>query len=299
MKTLVVILGPTGVGKTDVSIKAAKHLNVPVINADSRQIFAELPIGTASPTLAQRHEVEHFFVGNHHIQDYYSASMYENDVMRLLQHLFTTSDVALLSGGSMMYIDAVSTGLDDMPTVDAATRGSCMKIFKEQGLGALLDELRQRDPEYYAVVDKNNWRRVVHSVEICRLTGTTFTSIRKSQPKTRPFKIVKIGLNRPREELYSRINMRVLKMMNDGLVEEARRVYPLRGLHSLDTVGYRELFDYFDNNSSLPDAIMKIQSDTRRYMRKQLTWFKRDESIHWFNPDDLNDIFSLIDASLV
>lgn len=299
MKTLVVILGPTGVGKTEICINVAEHLKVPVINADSRQIFAELPVGTAAPTPKQQHEVKHFFVGNHHLRDYYSASMYEDDVMNLLQQLFMTSDVALLSGGSMMYIDAVCKGLDDMPTVDSQTRSDCMKTLKEQGLNVLLDELKLRDPEYYAIVDKNNWRRVVHSVEMCRITGNTFTSLRKCQPKKRPFRILKIGLNRPREELYSRINARVLRMIDDGFVDEARRVYPLKGLQSLDTVGYRELFEYFDGTVSLSEAIMKIQSNTRRYMRKQLTWFKRDDEIHWFNPDEQDVLISFIDEYLV
>jgi tRNA dimethylallyltransferase len=298
MKNLVVILGPTGVGKTDISINVAQHLNVPIINADSRQIFIELPIGTASPTRDQQKKNRHYFVGTHHIQDYYSASLFETDVIHLLQQLFQTSDVALLSGGSMMYIDAVCNGLDDIPTVDKKTRSDCMEVLNEHGLETLLEELKQLDPSYYAIVDKNNWRRVVHAVEICRFTGKTFTSFRKYQPKPRPFNIIKVGLNRPREELYSRINMRVLQMIDAGLVDEARRVYPFKGLQSLDTVGYRELFEYFDGKLTLSEAIENIQSNTRRYMRKQLTWFKRDESIHWFNPNELNDIISFIDKSL-
>jgi tRNA dimethylallyltransferase len=297
-KTLVVILGPTGVGKTDTCIRVAKHFNIPIINADSRQIFKELPIGTAAPTQAQQQEIKHYFVGNHYIDDYYSASMYEQDILSLLGHLFVSHDLTLMSGGSMMYIDAVCNGIDDIPTVDDQTRQWMKQRLATEGLPALVEELRQLDPEHYEFVDKNNPRRVVHALEICHMTGKTYTSFRTHQIKQRPFNIIKIGLNLPREELYQRINQRVLNMFQEGLEEEARSVYPKRQLNSLSTVGYRELFDYFDGLCTLEDAIAKIQSNTRRYMRKQLTWFKKDAQIQWFSPNNIEEIINYIHKSI-
>ncbi|MBQ5982414.1 MAG: tRNA (adenosine(37)-N6)-dimethylallyltransferase MiaA [Prevotella sp.] len=297
-KTLVVILGPTGVGKTDTCIKVAKHFNVPIINADSRQIFMELPIGTAAPTQTQQQDVKHYFVGNHHIEDYYSASMFEQDALQLIDQLFASNDLALMSGGSMMYIDAVCNGIDDIPTVDDNTRQWMKQRLEHEGLPALVEELKVLDPEHYNFVDKNNPRRVVHALEICHMTGKTYTSFRTNQIKQRPFNIVKIGLNLPREELYQRINQRVLNMMQEGLEEEARKVYPKRQFNSLSTVGYRELFEYFDGLCTLEEAITKIQSNTRRYMRKQLTWFKKDDKIQWFSPNNIEEIINYISKSI-
>ncbi len=297
-KTLVVILGPTGVGKTDTCIRVAKHFNVPIINADSRQIFQEIPIGTAAPTQVQQQEIIHYFVGNHHLDDYYSASMYEQDVLSLLEKLFTSQDIALMSGGSMMYIDAVCNGIDDIPTVDEQTRQWMKQRLHDEGLPALVEELRQLDPIHYEYVDKNNPRRVVHALEICHMTGKTYTSFRTNKIKERPFQILKIGLNLPREELYQRINQRVLNMIQEGWVEEALKVYPKRELNSLHTVGYRELFDYLDGLYTLDEAIEKIQSNTRRYMRKQLTWFKRDLKIRWFSPNNIEEIINYISKSI-
>lgn len=297
-KTLVVILGPTGVGKTDTCIRVAKHFNVPIINADSRQIFQEIPIGTAAPTQVQQQEIKHHFVGNHHLDDYYSASMYEQDVLSLLEKLFTSQDIALMSGGSMMYIDAVCNGIDDIPTVDEQTRQWMKQRLHDEGLPALVEELRQLDPIHYEYVDKNNPRRVVHALEICHMTGKTYTSFRTNKIKERPFQILKIGLNLPREELYQRINQRVLNMIQEGWVEEALKVYPKRELNSLHTVGYRELFDYLDGLYTLDEAIEKIQSNTRRYMRKQLTWFKRDQKIRWFSPNNIEEIINYISKSI-
>ncbi|MBQ1760959.1 MAG: tRNA (adenosine(37)-N6)-dimethylallyltransferase MiaA [Prevotella sp.] len=297
-KTLVVILGPTGVGKTDTCIRVAKHFNVPIINADSRQIFQEIPIGTAAPTQVQQQEIIHYFVGNHHLDDYYSASMYEQDVLSLLEKLFTSQDIALMSGGSMMYIDAVCNGIDDIPTVDEQTRQWMKQRLHDEGLPALVEELRQLDPIHYEYVDKNNPRRVVHALEICHMTGKTYTSFRTNKIKDRPFQIIKIGLNLPREELYQRINQRVLNMIQEGWVEEALKVYPKRELNSLHTVGYRELFDYLDGLYTLDEAIDKIQSNTRRYMRKQLTWFKRDQKIRWFSPNNIEEIINYISKSI-
>lgn len=298
-KTLIVILGPTGVGKTELCLRIAEHLGVPIINADSRQIFAELPIGTAAPTAQQQSRVKHYFVGTHHIDDYYSASMYEEQVMSLLTNeLFAASDTAVMSGGSMMYIDAVCNGIDDIPTIDDATRQWMKQRLEQEGLPKLVEELKILDPEHWAIVDRNNPRRVVHALEICHMTGTTYTSFRQNEKKQRPFNILKIGLTRDREELYSRINNRVLQMIDDGLEQEALAVYDQRHLNSLNTVGYKEMFEYLDGLTTLDQAIFKIQSNSRRYCRKQLTWFKRDESISWFNPDNIKEIINYIDEKL-
>ena len=287
MKTLVVILGPTGIGKTETSINVAEHFSIPIVNADSRQIFYEIPIGTAAPTAEQQRLVRHFFVGTHHIQDYYSASLYEQDVIGLLDSLFAESDIAMMCGGSMMYIDAVCNGIDDIPTVDEATRTLMKHRLAEEGLPALVDELRRLDYEHWQVVDKNNPRRVVHALEICHMTGKTYSSFRTNQVRQRPFRILKIGLTAPRDILYDRINRRVLKMLDEGLVDEARRVYHLRELNALNTVGYKELFEHFDGLTTLDEAVYKIQSNSRRYCRKQQTWFKKDDSIAWFAPQNI------------
>ena len=298
-KTLVVVLGPTGVGKTELCLSLAEHLGTPIVNADSRQIFAELPIGTAAPTAEQQLRVKHYFVGNHHIEDYYSAAQYEADVMGLLEsEIFPHHDVALLTGGSMMYIDAVCKGIDDIPTVRDDIRKWMKQRLEQEGLEALVEELHRLDPEHWAIVDKKNPRRVVHALEICHQTGKTYTSFRTAEKKERPFRIVKIGLNRDRTELYDRINARVLQMMDEGLEQEARSVYPKRGLTALRTVGYKELFAYFDGEIDLGEAIRQIQSHSREYMRKQLTWFKRDEEIKWFHPDEVEAIEEYLEEVL-
>ena len=286
VKRLLVITGPTAVGKTDLTIELAQHYGIPIINADSRQLFRELKIGTAAPTEAQLKCVRHYFVGTLSIGDYYSASMYERDVMILLEQLFQTSDYALLSGGSMMYIDAVCNGIDDIPTVDDETRATMKRRLADEGLEALVEELRQLDPEHYEVVDRQNPRRVVHALEICHMTGKTYTSFRKAQKKQRPFSIVKIGLNCERDELYNRINQRVDSMMQKGLLDEARSMIDYRHENALNTVGYKELLTYFDGQWSLEEAIERIKGNTRRYARKQLTWFKRDEQMKWFHPNN-------------
>lgn len=300
MQTLFVIIGPTGVGKTETCLQVAEHLNTPIVNADSRQIFKEIPIGTAAPTAEQRQRVWHYFVGTHSIADYYSAAMYEADVMSLLPRLFeeSSSSTALLSGGSMMYVDAVCKGIDDIPTINDETRELMKRRLAEEGLEAMVEELRQLDPEHWAIVDKHNPRRVIHALEICHMTGKTYTSFRTNSIKRRPFRIVKIGLNREREELYERINLRVLQMMELGLEQEARSMYTLRHLNALNTVGYKELFHYFDGVMPLEEAVRQIQSNTRRYMRKQLTWFKRDEEIRWFHPDKIKEILNYVDSFL-
>ena len=294
MKKLIVITGPTAVGKTELCLGIAQELGIPIINADSRQLFRELKIGTASPTPEQLQQVRHYFVDTLSIGDYYSASMYEEEVMTLLDTLFRDSDYALLSGGSMMYIDAVCNGIDDIPTVDDATRTEMKRRLAEEGLEALVEELKRLDPEHYAIVDRQNPRRVVHALEICHMTGTTYTSFRKAEKKQRPFQIVKIGLNREREELYRRINLRVDLMMKNGLEEEARRMYKHKGVNALNTVGYKELFDYFEGRWPIEEAVERIKGNTRRYARKQLTWFKRDEEMSWFHPDNRTAIMKHI-----
>ena len=272
----------------------AQHFGIPIINADSRQIYKELKIGTASPTIEQMRRVPHYFVGSLSLHDYYSASLFEQQVLEILQREFEHSDYALLTGGSMMYIDAVCNGIDDIPTVDDETRETLKRRLADEGLEALVEELRQLDPEYYEIVDKQNPRRVVHGLEICLMTGKTYTSFRKREKKERPFRIVKIGLNRDREELYNRINQRVDQMMTDGLLDEAKRLYPMRHMNALNTVGYKEMFAYLDGTWTLEEAVERIKGNTRRYARKQLTWYKKDEQIKWFHPNEIEQIYSYI-----
>ena len=291
-KTLIVITGPTGVGKTETTLRIAEHFNVPVINADSRQIFSEIPIGTAAPTAEQQQRVQHYFVGNHHLEDYYSASLYEQDVLNIINSQHTP--ISLLSGGSMMYIDAVCNGIDDIPTILPEIREEMMRRLETEGLEQMCNLLRELDPEHWNIVDRNNPRRVIHALEICIQTGKTYTSFRSNTIKDRPFNIIKIGLNRDRDELYNRINQRVLDMIEEGMIEEALQVYPKRTLNSLNTVGYKELFEYLDGLTTLDEAIFKIQSNTRRYARKQLTWYKKDTAFRWFNPDNIEEILNYV-----
>jgi tRNA dimethylallyltransferase len=289
-KTLIVITGPTAVGKTELCLDIAKELGIPIINADSRQIYRELKIGTAAPTEEQLRKVRHYFVGTLSLNDYYSASMYEEQVMQLLPELFQSSDYALLTGGSMMYIDAVCNGIDDIPTVDDHTRNTLKQRLANEGLEVLCEELRRLDPEHWEIVDKKNPRRVVHALEICLMTGRTYTSFRTNARKERPFRIIKIGLNRERDVIYDRINQRVDQMMYDGLLDEARSLYHLRHLNALNTVGYKEMFTHLDGTWTLDEAIERLKGNTRRYARKQLTWFKRDPQMQWFSPDEKQSI---------
>ena len=274
----------------------ARHFRIPIINADSRQLFREMQIGTAAPTQDELRMARHEFVGTLGLEDYYSASMFEQDVLTFLEGHYKSADMALMSGGSMMYIDAVCNGIDDIPTIRDDIRQLMKQRLHDEGLEALCEELRRLDPEHYEVVDRKNTRRVVHALEICHQTGLTYTSFRTRQKKERPFHIVKIGLNRPREELYERINLRVDRMMEQGLLEEARQLYPMRHLNALNTVGYKELFAYMDGVWPLDEAVERIKGNTRRYARKQLTWFKRDEDVTWFHPDDIEKILNFISS---
>ena len=296
MNTLVVITGPTAVGKTELCLNIAESYGIPIINADSRQIYSDMHIGTASPTEEQLRRVKHHFVGNLHLGDYYNASMFEQDVLHVLEKEFDgrNDHIALMTGGSMMYIDAVCNGIDDIPTITDDVRQWMKQRLESEGLERLCEELRLMDPEYYAIVDRHNTRRVVHALEICHQTGNTFTSYRVRERKHRPFAIVKIALNREREVLYERINRRVDSMMAAGLEDEARRLLPYRHENALNTVGYKELFAYFDGIWPLDEAVERIKGNTRRYARKQLTWFKRDPAVRWFDTDDNKEIMTYI-----
>ena len=288
MNKLIIILGPTGVGKTETSLSVAEYFHIPIINADSRQIYKGIPIGTAAPTPDEQKRVKHYMTEVLNIGDYYNASMFENDVLNPLNRLYEHSNIALMSGGSMMYIDAVCYGMGEIPTVSDEIRNEMKRRLSQEGLEKLCQELKELDPEYYEIVDKKNYRRVVHALEIIHTTGKPFSSFRTGEIKERPFDIIKIGLNRPREILYERINRRVDRMIAEGLVEEARKMNGLRSFNALNTVGYKELFNYFDGVWDLEEAIERIKGNTRRYCRKQLTWFKKDKDTKWFDLETNN-----------
>jgi len=294
LNTLIVITGPTAVGKTALTIDIARRYGIPVINADSRQIYRELKIGTAAPDDEQLEAARHYFVGNKSIGDYYNASMYEQEVLALLATLFKTSPIQLLSGGSMMYIDAVCNGIDDIPTIRPDIRQQMKRRYEEEGIEALCQDLKRLDPAHYEIVDRQNYRRVIHALEICYQTGRTYTSFRKQARKERPFRIVKIGLNRQRDILYNRINARVDDMMATGLLQEAQALYGQRHLNALNTVGYKEMFNYMDGQWTLQEAVERMKGNTRRYARKQLTWYKRDEDMTWFDADNKEEILKYI-----
>ena len=292
--TLIALIGPTGVGKTELSLSIAEHFHTSIVSSDSRQLYADLKIGTAAPTPEQQGRVPHHFVGTLKLTDYYSAAQYEAEVMAKLEELFQQNDVVVLTGGSMMYVDAICKGIDDIPTVDKETRELMIQRYEEEGLEKLCAELKLLDPEYYQIVDLKNPKRVIHALEICYMTGKTYTSFRTRSTKERPFRIIKIGLTRDREELYDRINRRVDEMMKEGLLEEAKSVYEYKHLNSLNTVGYKEIFQYLAGEWTLDFAIEKIKQNSRIYSRKQMTWFKRDTDITWFHPDQKEEIMNHI-----
>jgi len=281
MKKLVVLLGPTGVGKTDLSLNLAEYWQCPIISADSRQIYKDLTIGTAAPDREQQARVKHYLVGTLNVQDYYSASEFESDSLRLIDEI--ENDHIVMTGGSMMYIDAICKGIDEIPTIDDKLREEVYNTYEKEGLDAIRAQLKMLDPVFYDQVDLKNHKRVIHALEICLMTGKPYSSLRTNSVKQRPFEIIKIGLTRDREELYNRINMRVEKMLEQGLIEEARKFYPQKHLNSLNTVGYKELFKYFDGEWEMDFAVEKIKQSTRIYSRKQITWFKRDKDINWIN----------------
>ncbi len=296
MKTLIVLLGPTAVGKTEQALQIAEHIDSPILNADSRQLYRDLRIGTAAPTAEQLARVKHYFVGTLGIRDYYSAARFEADVLALADELFSSHDCLLLSGGSMLYIDAVCKGIDDIPTVDEETRSLMRQRLETEGLDTLARELKLLDPEYYAQVDLKNTKRIVHALEICYQTGRTFTSFRTATKKKRPFQILKIGLRRERTDLFERINRRVDSMIADGLLDEARALLPYRDENALNTVGYKEMFQVLDGTWELAFAAERMKKNTRVYAKKQMTWFAHDDDIHWFHPDDSEAIMALVDS---
>lgn len=297
-KTLVVLIGPTGVGKTELSLRLAEKFNTSIVSSDSRQLYADLKIGTAAPTSEQLKRIPHHFIGTLKLTDYFSAAQYEMEALALLESLFTEKDVVILTGGSMMYVDAICKGIDDIPTIDSDTRELMLSRYENEGLDNLSNELKLLDPEYYKIVDIKNPKRVIHALEICYMTGKTYTSFRIREKKQRPFRILKIGLTRDREELYNRINQRVDIMMEEGLLEEAKSVYPYRQLNALNTVGYKELFNYLDGQWTLSFAIDKIKQNSRIYSRKQMTWFKRDEEIRWFHPQQEEEIVAYLSNTM-
>ena len=285
-KTLVLLLGPTGVGKTELSLRVAEHYGCPILNCDSRQVFRSIPIGTAAPTAEELARVKHYFIASRDLQDDYNAGRYERDALLLLDELFLTHDVVVMTGGSMLYADAVCNGLDDLPTVPDAIRAEVTKQYKIQGLPWLQQEVQRLDPDYWKIVDRNNPARLAHCVELSLATGRPYSALRTNTRKERPFRILKIALERPREELYARINRRVSQMMDSGLLEEVKAVYPLRHLNSLQTVGYRELFGYLDGEYDLQRAVELIRQNTRHYAKRQMTWFRRDKDIHWLDANN-------------
>lgn len=297
-KTLFVLLGPTGIGKTALSVQLAQHLDTPILNADSRQLFRDIPIGTAAPTAHEQALVRHYFVGTLPLDAYYSAAQYEAEALQVLEHEFSEREVALLSGGSMLYLDAVCKGIDDIPTISDEVRQLLQQRYATEGHDRLAEELRLLDPTYYAEADLRNPKRIVHALEVYYESGKPYSSFRTATLRQRPFDIVKIGLNRPRPELFERINARTKAMMKAGWLEEAERVFPFRHYNSLNTVGYKELFHYIEGNWTLPFALQKIQRNTRVYAKKQLTWFSHDASIRWFHPDDTDSLFAYVDACL-
>lgn len=297
-KNLIIILGPTGIGKTDLSLEIAEKYNTEIISSDSRQIYKNMPIGTAAPDESQLRRVKHHFVGIMSPDTYYSAAQFETDVINLLQELFIRHDNVIMTGGSMMYIDAVCKGIDDIPTIDAETRSILIERYQKEGLDNLCAELKLLDPEYYSIADIKNPKRVIHALEVCYMTGKTYTSFRKREKKERPFNIIKVGLRREREELYDRINKRVDMMIGQGLIEEVKRLTEYKKLNALNTVGYKEIFKYLDGEYSLDFAIEKIKQNTRIYSRKQMTWFKKDPEIEWFHPDEKEKIFEYLDSKI-
>lgn len=294
MKRLVVLLGPTGVGKTALSIDLARELDTAIISADSRQVYRELPIGTAAPTISERAAVPHYLAGTRSVVEPYSASLFAEEATDIVQRLHTEGDYALASGGSMMYIDALCQGIDEMPDVQPEVRQAVWQRYQTEGLSTILEELALLDPVYYRRVDHSNYKRVLHGYEMCLSTGRPFSSYHTGRQQQRPWQTIKVGLTRERDELYARINRRVELMMDEGLEAEARAVYPHRALNALNTVGYKELFAHFDGVIDMPEAIRQIQRNSRIYARKQLSWWRRDAEIRWFHPDELTDIIHYI-----
>lgn len=294
MKTLIVILGPTGIGKTDLSIDIAKEFGTEIISSDSRQIYRELKIGTAVPSDNQLSKVKHHLIGHKSVYDYYNASIFETEVLELLAKLFLNHDQHIMTGGSGMYINAVCDGIDELPTIDMEIRNDLIEKYEKEGIDSLRLYLKMIDPESYKKIDLKNAKRILKALEVSLQTGKPYSSFLMGNKKERDFNIIKIGLKRDRPELYERINLRVDQMINDGLVDEAERYYKDRDLNSLNTVGYKELFDYFDNTITQEKAIELIKRNSRHYAKRQISWFARDKDIKWFNPDNYKEITDFI-----
>ena len=294
-KFMIVLLGPTGVGKTDISINLARHFNCEIISADSRQFFTEMRIGTAVPSELQLETIKHHFIRVLSIKDYYSSSLFERDVLNLLPAVFSKKNVILMSGGSGMYIDAVCEGIDDIPDVDPLVRNKFIAKYYQEGIEGLRAKLKLLDPEHYSKVDLKNYKRIIRALEICETAGRPYSSFLKKQKRERDFGIIKIGIERPREELYQRINRRVDDMIAMGLEDEARQLYDFRNLNALNSVGYKEFFDVFDGKISREKAIELIKRNSRRYAKRQMTWWSKDKEIKWFHPDSLQDVIRHIE----
>ena len=286
MKRLIVITGPTGVGKTEIAIRVAEALNTEIVSADSRQLYRDIPIGTAAPDAEQLARVKHHFIGTLALDEYYSAAQFETDALKVIDKIFETHDYAVLCGGSMMYVDAICKGIDDIPTISDEIRKKVMADYTENGLDYIREELQRLDPDYCKIVDWNNPKRIIHAIEICLQAGVPYSTLRTGNKKERPFEILKFGINLPRPELFDRINRRVDMMMEQGLEDEARKVYPLRSLNSLNTVGFKEIFAWFDGTMDYVTARERIKKNTRVYAKKQLTWYAKDPDIIWIAPDE-------------
>ena len=295
-KRLLVIVGPTGSGKTDLSIRLALHYAAPILSTDSRQVYRGMPIGTAQPSASQLQAVEHHFIASHDLKDNLSCGEYEVQALARLEQLFTTHDYVVAVGGSGLYVRALCEGMDDLPQADESLRAELNRRLTDEGVESLAAQLRELDPVYYETVDRSNPARVVRALEVCLLTGRPYSEQRTGERRPRPFEIVKIGIDLPREVLYDRIDRRVDQMLADGLEAEGRALYPYRALNALQTVGYREFFDYFDGRIRYDEAVELIKRNSRRYAKRQLTWFRRDSEIRWFAPDDDAAIIAHIDS---
>lgn len=296
--TLIVLLGPTGVGKTDISIELARCFRSEIISADSRQFYREMKIGTATPSDAQLEEIKHHFIGFISIRDYYSSSLFERDVLKLLPGLFKNNPIVIMTGGSGLYIDAVCKGIDDIPDVEQEIRDKYNRKYKEEGIEGLRITLRLLDPVYYEKVDLRNPKRIIRALEIYETTGKPYSAFLKKQQHPRDFEIIMIGISRPREELFERINRRVDEMIAGGLEDEARSLIHLRNLNALNSVGYKELFDYFDSVISREKSIELIKRNTRRFAKRQITWWNKDPQIKWFGAEEKSKIIEYLDMEI-
>ncbi|WP_276496796.1 tRNA (adenosine(37)-N6)-dimethylallyltransferase MiaA [Pontibacter litorisediminis] len=298
-KHLVVVVGPTAVGKTDLCVRLAKQYKTEIISADSRQFFTEMSIGTAKPTAEEQQGVKHHFVDSHSIEEDYSAGAFEQDVLVLLEQLFRQHDVVIMTGGSGLYVRAVLEGMDEMPEVDPQVRAQLTEKYEQEGLQPLLDQLQLLDPVYFAQVDQANVQRVVRALEVCLSSGKPYSSFRKSEKQERPFNSIKIALNRDRAELYSRIDRRMDQMLEQGLLEEAKRLYPHRQHNALQTVGYKEIFDYLEGKYDWEEAVRLLKRNSRRYAKRQLTWFnKNPEEYAWFHPQHWEEVVAFINERM-